>query len=88
MSVSKHVEQHYNVFVSSESNAHTESRIDLKSKGKFLNLNLQTSVSQEMSQISGPDGKSGPTPLSQIGFRDPASMGAGQQLTVLSIEVL
>ncbi|VVA94379.1 unnamed protein product [Arabis nemorensis] len=83
ISVSKHVEQHNNVFVNSESNAHT----DLKSKGKFLNLNLQTSVSQEMSQISGPDGKSGPTPLSQIGFRDPASMGAGQQLTVLSIEV-
>ncbi|CAH2065903.1 unnamed protein product [Thlaspi arvense] len=87
MSVSEHVEQHNGVFVNSESNAYTESEIDLKGKGKFLDLNLQTSVSQEMSQISGPDRKSGPTPLSQTGFRDPASMGAGQQLTVLSIEV-
>ncbi|KAJ0256178.1 DNA polymerase zeta catalytic subunit [Hirschfeldia incana] len=83
MSVSELGEQHVN----SESNAYTESEIDLKNKGTFLNLNLQTTVSQEMSQISGPDGKSGATPLSQIGFRDPASMGAGQQLTVLSIEV-
>ncbi|KAF8098172.1 hypothetical protein N665_0272s0038 [Sinapis alba] len=87
MSVSEHGEQHDNVLVNSESNAYTESVIDLKGKGKFVNLNLQTTVSQEMSQISGPDGKSGATPLSQIGFRDPASMGAGQQLTVLSIEV-
>ncbi|KAG2322148.1 hypothetical protein Bca52824_015361 [Brassica carinata] len=87
MSVSEHGEQRDNVFVNSESNAYTESEIDLISKGKFVNLNLQTTVSQEMSQISGPDGKSGATPLSQIGFRDPASMGAGQQLTVLSIEV-
>ncbi|CAG7903832.1 unnamed protein product [Brassica rapa] len=87
MSVSEHVEQHDNVFVNSELNAYTESEIDVKSKGKNPNLNLQTTVSQEMSQLSGPDGKSGATPLSQIGFRDPASMGAGQQLTVLSIEV-
>ncbi|XP_024014051.1 DNA polymerase zeta catalytic subunit isoform X2 [Eutrema salsugineum] len=87
MSVFEKVEQHNNVFVNSESNAHTESEIDHESKRKFLNLNLQTSVSQEMSQISAPEGKSGSTPLSQIGFRDPASMGAGQQLTVLSIEV-
>jgi DNA polymerase zeta len=42
---------------------------------------------QDMSQISGPDGKSKPTPLSQSGFRDPASVGGGQQLTLLSIEV-
>ena len=88
MPVSEHVEQHDNVFVNSELNAYTESEIDLKSKGKSPNLNLQTTVSQEMSQLSGADGKSGATPLSQIGFRDPASMGAGQQLTVLSIEVL
>lgn len=86
VSVSEHVEQHNNVFVNSESNTYTESEIDLKRRGTFLNLNSQ--ISQEMSQISGPDGKSGPTPLSQMGFRDPASMGAGQQLTVLSIEVL
>lgn len=43
--------------------------------------------SQDISQISGPDGKSSFTPLSQIGFRDPASIGCGQQLTLLSIEV-
>ncbi|KAL6964779.1 DNA-directed DNA polymerase [Sarracenia purpurea var. burkii] len=41
----------------------------------------------DISQISGPDGKSKATPLSQIGFRDPASFGEGQQLTLLSIEV-
>lgn len=41
----------------------------------------------DVSQISGPDGRPGPTPLSQIGFRDPASLGAGEQLTLLSIEV-
>uniref|UniRef100_A0A2N9G834 Uncharacterized protein n=1 Tax=Fagus sylvatica TaxID=28930 RepID=A0A2N9G834_FAGSY len=33
------------------------------------------------------DGKSKPTPLSQSGFRDPASVGGGEQLTLLSIEV-
>ena len=44
--------------------------------------------SHDMSQISGPDGKSKPTPLSQSGFQDPASVGGGQQLTLLSIEVL
>ncbi|XP_065852458.1 DNA polymerase zeta catalytic subunit isoform X2 [Euphorbia lathyris] len=43
--------------------------------------------SVDLSQISGPNGRSRPTPLSQIGFRDPASVGAGQQLTLLSIEV-
>lgn len=42
---------------------------------------------QDISQLSGPVLKSGSTPLSQIGFRDPASAGAGQQLTLLSIEV-
>ncbi|KAF7141185.1 hypothetical protein RHSIM_Rhsim06G0107400 [Rhododendron simsii] len=41
----------------------------------------------DLSQISGPDGKSKPTPVSQIGFRDPASFGGGQQLTLLSVEV-
>lgn len=43
--------------------------------------------SVDLSQISGPNGRSRSTPLSQIGFRDPASVGAGQQLTMLSIEV-
>ena len=36
---------------------------------------------------SGPNGKLKPTPLSQSGFWDPASIGYGQQLTVLRIEV-
>ncbi|KAI9084793.1 hypothetical protein K1719_033199 [Acacia pycnantha] len=44
--------------------------------------------SQDAPQISGPDVKSRSTPLSQIGFCDPASTGCGQQLTLLSIEVL
>ncbi|GMY18883.1 DNA polymerase zeta catalytic subunit-like [Fagus crenata] len=46
-----------------------------------------TTIMQDMSQISRPDGKSKPTPLSQSGFRDLASVGGGQQLTLLSIEV-
>ncbi|XP_076930223.1 DNA polymerase zeta catalytic subunit-like [Bidens hawaiensis] len=44
------------------------------------------SVPQDVSQLSGPEGKK-LTPLSQAGFKDPASIGAGQQLTMLSIEV-
>ncbi|KAL6657151.1 hypothetical protein ACP70R_004931 [Stipagrostis hirtigluma subsp. patula] len=42
----------------------------------------------DFSQISAGDEKDKLTPLSQIGFRDPASIGGGQQLTILSIEVL
>nr|XP_043618935.1 DNA polymerase zeta catalytic subunit [Erigeron canadensis] len=45
-----------------------------------------SAISQDISQISGPEGKK-LTPLSQAGFRDPASIGAGQQLTTFSIEV-
>ncbi|KAM3371790.1 hypothetical protein ACQJBY_018940 [Aegilops geniculata] len=41
----------------------------------------------DFSQISAEDEKHKLTPLSQIGFRDPASTGGGQQLTILSIEV-
>ncbi|KAK9070718.1 hypothetical protein SSX86_011120 [Deinandra increscens subsp. villosa] len=44
------------------------------------------SVSLDISQLSGPEGKK-LTPLSQAGFKDPASSGAGQQLTMFSIEV-
>lgn len=45
--------------------------------------------SHNISQISGPEKyeKSNPTPVSQIGFRDPASIGGGQQLTLISMEV-
>jgi DNA polymerase zeta len=42
----------------------------------------------DFSQISAGDEKDRLTPQSQIGFRDPASVGGGQQLTILSIEVL
>lgn len=43
---------------------------------------------QDISQISAPS-PAGPkqTPLSQTGFRDPASVGASQQVTLMSIEV-
>ncbi|PNT74600.1 hypothetical protein BRADI_1g18510v3 [Brachypodium distachyon] len=41
----------------------------------------------DFSQISAEAEKDKLTPLSQIGFRDPASTGGGQQLTILSIEV-
>ncbi|KAI7741669.1 hypothetical protein M8C21_005367, partial [Ambrosia artemisiifolia] len=44
------------------------------------------SVSLDVSQLSGPEYKK-LTPMSQAGFRDPASIGAGQQLTMFSIEV-
>lgn len=48
---------------------------------------IETSCSPDISQISGPGKKIRLTPLSQIGFRDPASVGQGQQLTLLSVEV-
>ncbi|CAH1444198.1 unnamed protein product [Lactuca virosa] len=51
-----------------------------------LDHGKNTSQSQDISQISGPEGKN-LTPLSQSGFKDPASVGAGQQLTMFSIEV-
>ncbi|GLT50443.1 hypothetical protein SLA2020_239300 [Shorea laevis] len=59
----------------------------LPGEGTIAKLCPSSDDSRDISQISGPDGKSRPTPLSQIGFRDPASVGAGQQLTLLSIEV-
>ncbi|XP_025801172.1 DNA polymerase zeta catalytic subunit isoform X3 [Panicum hallii] len=42
----------------------------------------------DFSQISAGNEKDKLTPLSQVGFRDPASIGGGQQLTILSMEVL
>lgn len=56
-------------------------------KGNIMKVKKCTNCSQDISQISGPEEKSKPTPLSQIGFRDPASVGGGQQVTLLSIEV-
>ncbi|KAJ1292324.1 hypothetical protein BS78_02G383800 [Paspalum vaginatum] len=42
----------------------------------------------DFSQISAGSDKDKLTPLSQIGFRDTANIGGGQQLTILSMEVL
>lgn len=57
-------------------------------EGKTLTeTKKKLACSQDTSQISGPDKKMRLTPLSQIGFRDPASFGQGQQLTLVSIEV-
>lgn len=58
-----------------------------RNDAKSLKCKASIGSSQEMSQISGPDVQSKLTPLSQIGFRDPASVGCGQQLTMVSIEV-
>ncbi|XVF57453.1 hypothetical protein PTKIN_Ptkin06aG0206800 [Pterospermum kingtungense] len=80
--------QEKNVVLGSEVKSCTiESRRTCQSEGKITKVKACSDGSQDMSQISGPDGKSRPTPLSQIGFRDPASVGAGQQLTLLSLEV-
>ncbi|GMY21582.1 DNA polymerase zeta catalytic subunit-like, partial [Fagus crenata] len=58
----------------------------MQGKGGIAKEKSCSESTQDMSKISGPDGKSKPT-LSQSGFRDPASVGGGQQLTLLSIEV-
>nr|XP_019706389.1 DNA polymerase zeta catalytic subunit isoform X1 [Elaeis guineensis] len=58
-----------------------------KLAGNHMKENVVTNSFNDASQISGPDGKSDLTPLSQIGFRDPASVGCGQQLTIMSLEV-
>lgn len=55
--------------------------------GRITEVDALANYMQDASQISGPDGRSRATPLSQIGFRDPASIGAGEQLTLLSLEV-
>lgn len=66
---------------------HNEVTEKTQGKGNIVRVKKCTGSSQDISQISGPEEKSKPTPLSQIGFRDPASVGGGQQLTLLSIEV-
>ncbi|KAI3752468.1 hypothetical protein L2E82_24501 [Cichorium intybus] len=55
-------------------------------KTNLDNVKNTSQSQQDISQISGPEGKK-LTPLSQSGFKDPASIGAGQQLTMFSIEV-
>ena len=59
----------------------------VQGEGDDAKIKACSHCTPEISQISGPDGRTKPTPLSQIGFRDPASVGDGQQLTLLSIEV-
>ncbi|KAL5701114.1 DNA-directed DNA polymerase [Ranunculus cassubicifolius] len=56
-------------------------------RGLIRNDKVSIGNQQDVSQISGPYLRSRPTPVSQIGFRDPASVGEGQQLTLMSIEV-
>nr|XP_012569554.1 DNA polymerase zeta catalytic subunit [Cicer arietinum] len=68
--------------------AGTEKKLTCISEGQTERIEACIDGSQDISQISGPDEKSSFTPLSQVGFRDPASVGRGQQLTLLSIEVL
>lgn len=67
--------------------SHDEVQKPLHSEENNAKKNAGVDCSLDLSQISGPCERSNPTPLSQIGFRDPASIGAGQQLTLLSIEV-
>ncbi|KAI0510395.1 hypothetical protein KFK09_010996 [Dendrobium nobile] len=57
---------------------------NIPAKEKVVNEDLR-----DLSQISGPEkyGNSNPTPISQLGFRDPASVGHGQQLTMISMEI-
>ncbi|XP_055816734.1 DNA polymerase zeta catalytic subunit [Solanum dulcamara] len=64
-----------------------DARIKQRDEGIILKCEPSMRGSQDFSQISGPDRKSRLTPLSQTGFRHPASIGVGQQLTILSIEV-
>ncbi|ONI04488.1 hypothetical protein PRUPE_6G324000 [Prunus persica] len=68
-------------------NHETERTEIVQREGDAVKVQTCSEYSQDSSQISGPDGRSKPTPLSQIGFRDPASVGGGQQLTLLSVEV-
>uniref|UniRef100_A0A7I4D3U3 DNA polymerase zeta catalytic subunit n=1 Tax=Physcomitrium patens TaxID=3218 RepID=A0A7I4D3U3_PHYPA len=56
--------------------------------GTSKGISKATAIFRDVSQITAPSPLKGhSTPLSQSGFRDPASVGAGQQLTLMSIEV-
>lgn len=59
----------------------------LEREADVIRVKTYPDRSQDSSQISGPDRRSKSTPLSQTGFQDPASVGIGQQLMLLSIEV-
>ncbi|BFG16942.1 hypothetical protein CerSpe_032160 [Prunus speciosa] len=53
-------------------NHETERKEIVQREGDAVKVQTYSENSQDSSQISGPDGRSKPTPLSQIGFRDPA----------------
>ncbi|CAL8994832.1 unnamed protein product, partial [Prunus brigantina] len=57
----------------------TERKEIVQREGDAVKVQTCSEYSQDSSQISGPDGRSKPTPLGQIGFRDTASVGGGQQ---------
>ncbi|XP_038703838.1 DNA polymerase zeta catalytic subunit isoform X2 [Tripterygium wilfordii] len=69
------------------SNSHDETKTIFQKEKLVVKPLASGDYLENISQISGPDGRSKSTPLSQLGFRDPALVGAGQQLTLLSIEV-
>ncbi|KAF6135924.1 hypothetical protein GIB67_006816 [Kingdonia uniflora] len=66
-----------------------DSKISSKSDSKGSKLKGKERIKkwQDISQFPFPEEKSKLTPLSQKGFRDPASVGNGQQLTLLSMEI-
>ncbi|XP_058738566.1 DNA polymerase zeta catalytic subunit isoform X2 [Vicia villosa] len=68
--------------------ADTEKKLTCISEGQTERIKACLDGLQDISQISGPEEKSSFTPLSQIGFQDPASVGRGQQLILVSIEIL
>lgn len=94
-SPSPHVSSKNAVYCRKEENGNAETdmldggaRIVFQSEESPIKLKVDDKISPDISQISGPDRESGFTPLSQLGFRDPASVGAGQQLTIMSVEVI
>ncbi|CAK9870824.1 unnamed protein product [Sphagnum jensenii] len=71
--------------------AGTSKEISLEKKSNEPGDKQVTELQQkwrDVSQITAPSPAKGQlTPFSQSGFRDPASLGAGQQVTLMSIEV-
>ena len=82
----KNIEIHGNLNAKGKASRNVVTEITL-GEGNIVKGKTRYSCSPDISQISGPEEKSKPTPHSQTGFRDPASVGGGQQLTLLSIEV-
>ncbi|CAI9102204.1 OLC1v1000436C1 [Oldenlandia corymbosa var. corymbosa] len=65
----------------------SEVRSIQKDDCKTMASKSSTVLSQDISQLSGPDVKSKLTPLSQMGFRDPAGVAGRQQITMVSVEI-